>query len=495
MRLAIECLLWMLTVVITIMALSQFSRAQTATNQLPMISPPNFVLVMCDDCGHNHFNRDVMPNVFQHIVDRGVRFQKATTPHPLCAPARATYHTGMLAHNHGLKVCNDVPGVVATHLWTDYVNGGWVQKETGPRLQAAGYYTALVGKYMPFVSQWKSVMPLGGWDMFFARTGLGYNDQEWSVNGNLRTLPGYSTAILRTRFKLAVDEAVAQSKPFFIHLNPFNPHRSGTPGEMSYPPHRENFTRGQPIPARPDQWLTGNGKPTALNNAVSVGANSKAVMQKIHSERVKSMKAFDDYFRQMVNHLIAQDVYSSTVFLFTTDNANFDGAHAMGSGKMGPYCANVCIPFAMAGPGIVPQTSNAMIQTQDVLPTIMDLAGIPHDPTIDGESFADILTSTSCVPWRRWAYAESWSSGNIWRNQSIGWFSWRWRAVYSPAKTFIRWPNLPGLPEEAYSDPYQVANDLASLSPGAIATRRNRIAAYATCTGASCHAIEKLTCN
>ena len=71
------------------------------------------------------------PNM-DRLASEGVRFSNAHTVSPICMPARASFINGLYAHNH--------------HMWT---NRGEMPRDDETffhHLQAAGYFTAHVGK-------------------------------------------------------------------------------------------------------------------------------------------------------------------------------------------------------------------------------------------------------------------------------------------------------------------------------------------------------------
>ena len=100
---------------------------------------PNFVLVVTDDL-------DVptaleMPRLPDLMADRGLSFTRAYVAQSLCAPSRASILTGQYTHNHGVTG-NEPPdqGFVAFRRHE--------AASLAPWLKAAGYRTALVGKYI-----------------------------------------------------------------------------------------------------------------------------------------------------------------------------------------------------------------------------------------------------------------------------------------------------------------------------------------------------------
>ena len=44
-------------------------------------APPNFVVLVTDDQSRHEFNREVMPNLFRHVVDEGAILDQFTVKH------------------------------------------------------------------------------------------------------------------------------------------------------------------------------------------------------------------------------------------------------------------------------------------------------------------------------------------------------------------------------------------------------------------------------
>ncbi len=84
----------------------------------------------------------VMDNVNSLIGDRGVTLRNSFVNYSLCCPSRATFLTGDYMHNHrvfgnkypggGFRRFQELRGNYNLALW----------------LQRAGYYTAMIGKYL-----------------------------------------------------------------------------------------------------------------------------------------------------------------------------------------------------------------------------------------------------------------------------------------------------------------------------------------------------------
>ena len=101
---------------------------------------PNIVVIETDDQALESMR--VMDNVNTLIGDRGVTFRNSLVNYSLCCPSRATFLTGQYAHNHRV-------------LSNQARNGGFSRfhalhgnNNLAVWLRQAGYYTAMIGRYL-----------------------------------------------------------------------------------------------------------------------------------------------------------------------------------------------------------------------------------------------------------------------------------------------------------------------------------------------------------
>ena len=124
---------------------------------------PNILVLMSDQLQRKPLDPDHLcrtPN-FDKIRNRGVSFDRAYTPNPVCSPARASLMTGLLPHNHGV-------------LWVTHTmdkDQGVLRKEHShfaQDLQKNGYVNGYFGKWHVEHSENPS-------------------DYGWDVNGSLNS--------------------------------------------------------------------------------------------------------------------------------------------------------------------------------------------------------------------------------------------------------------------------------------------------------------------
>jgi len=82
----------------------------------------------------------------------------------------------------------------------------------------------------------------------------------------------------------------------------------------------------------------------------------------------------------------------NTYIVFTSDNGFFYGEHRLTGGKFLAYEPSTHLPFLIRGPHIRAGTeSNEIVGNVDIAPTVLELAGVEPDKSIDGRSMTPFL--------------------------------------------------------------------------------------------------------
>src|SRR5262245_37270271 len=193
-------------------AISSVAHAQTPR--------PNILFIMTDDhaahamsCYGSAINQT--PNL-DRIARDGMRLNNCFVTNSICTPSRATILTGKYSHLNGVPVFNRFDGS---------------QPTVAKMLQAAGYYTGMVGK-------WHLTSDPTGFDKWIILPGQGrYDDPIFIDPDGRRTIKGYATEVITD---LAIDflDKRPTDKPFFLMLHHKAPHREWQPNEQ----YRKIFT-------------------------------------------------------------------------------------------------------------------------------------------------------------------------------------------------------------------------------------------------------------
>jgi arylsulfatase A-like enzyme len=122
--------------------------------------------------------------------------------------------------------------------------------------------------------------------------------------------------------------------------------------------------------------------------------------------------ALDDNFGQLMQFLEAQELKDNTLVVFTADHGDMHESHSL-QHKGKPEEESMRIPLFMRMPGTIPSglVSDTLIGGVDVMPTVLDLCGLPIPKTCTGINKSSAargqampeIDSIYCVfntPWR-----------------------------------------------------------------------------------------------
>lgn len=406
------------------------SAPSTPEATLPAVDRPNILVIETDDMRSDELQW--MPNVRKLIGDRGLSFENSFAPYPLCCPSRASFLTGMYAHNH------HVFSHVAPYGFHSFDDSRTIATE----LQGAGYQTALVGKYLngygeqPIPGTKKTSLEYvpPGWTHWYAgsdhiwhpgetwkgkRYGGGtyaYYNLTQNIDGKLKNWSGkYSTDVMSGQTRGLVEEFGATGKPWFIWFTPVAPHH-GSPREDDDPqPDRrsDGKTTIWQTPARPD-WVKGrfdeqithapgtpaNGpaeadnsdKPKWLRSYPEVTEAERESETVVARQRAESLFALDRQIGKTIATLRKTGQYEKTVVVFTSDNGYYLGEHRKRQGKIEAHEPSLRVPFLIAGPGVPRGVRYDPITSIDLAPTIAAYAGLKGMPGADGIDMTPVIT-------------------------------------------------------------------------------------------------------
>ena len=331
-----------------------------------------------------------MPFVQRELVAKGVTFANAFVTNPQCCPSRVSILTGRYAHSTG--VWSNVPP-----------NGGFPafhddRSTIATWLHAAGYRTALVGKYL---NDYEAAAHRGyvppGWDRWvaIAEENGHYYDYDLTVNGTLvhrGHAPGdYSTDVLTRE---AVDFIKTARRPFFLYFAPAAPHDPYIPA----PP--DTTACPDLAPYRPSSFGEDDvsDKPGFIRK-LPWSETEVEMADQTRLGQCRTLLDVDRSVERIVSALRATGALSSTLIVFTSDNGLLWGEHRL-SYKSVPYEESIRVPMVMRYDPMTnsPRVEQRFVLNVDLAPTFAALAGLPHRP-LGGRSLVPLLRGET-VPWR-----------------------------------------------------------------------------------------------
>ena len=193
---------------------------------------PNIVFVLTDDLSDNLVTSQFMLELTA-LSHQGTAFANYFVTDSLCCPSRASIFTGRYPHDTGVFDNSGSDGGYTAF------NGHGDEKSTlATDLQAAGYRTAMMGKYLNKYQV--SDPPAQGWSTWDV-AGWGYPEFNYDINENGKSVhyggpsvPGkdnYLTDVLSSLADGFVRQTVQDDpgQPFFLEVATFAPHSPFTP--------------------------------------------------------------------------------------------------------------------------------------------------------------------------------------------------------------------------------------------------------------------------
>jgi N-acetylglucosamine-6-sulfatase len=453
------------------------ARAQTAPPQ------PNMVFVLTDDMRKDDLK--YMPKTRALLKDKGMSFESAFVSNALCVPSRATIMRGQYAHNTDVWANRNAGGPDAGGR--AYRNKGYETDNVATRLDAAGYRTALIGKYLNGIGDETVVPP--GWDKWFATWG-GYFDYYANDQGTIRHFgtdkSAYQTDVIKGETKTFIGSSVEQDKPFFAYVAPRAPHGPATPAPRDL--HEYDGLKAPRVPSFNERDVS--DKPPWIRRLPRLDDAKKAKVDKNAENRAESLRAVDGLVAGLVGKLRDEGVMSNTYVFFTSDNGWHEGEHRIPARKGRPYEEDVRMPLLVRGPGIAAgSTTRKMVLNTDYMPTFVDLA-CPIPASCDTQTWSYVPDGHPLTPVLE-GNATAWRSAVLLEAMDTP------EGGDTPASSGIRtsggtkYVEYVGGKKELYylgHDPYELSNRYPAVKPSSGLV--SRLHALEQCAAGGCRATE-----
>jgi len=375
-------------------------------------SKPNILFIMADDHSKNaiscYGNKDIQTPGLDRLADGGMRFEHALTPNSFCTPARAAVLTGKYSHRNGV-----------THLNQEFDGS----QRTFPKLlQAAGYATALFGKWHllsePTGFDHYCVMKMQGmaqdptvWEKGETWVAWSPKDRKSAFKGG-RKLIGYNNDVM-------TDEALGwiknrdQTKPFCLLLHPKPPHAPYSPAKR-YEDFLKDVVISEPAtllddyegrtPAAIAETMRSNrlllGPPwqqlrkqlEKQNPGISRDELTRAIYQDYIKGYYRLVMGVDDNITRVLDYLEQSGLDQNTLVIYTSDQGFSLGEHGFYN-KQWMYEPALHQPLIVRYPSKIKAGSvhESMVNHVDLAPTLLDFAGLPIPDDMQGYSLKPIL--------------------------------------------------------------------------------------------------------
>src|SRR3546814_518506 len=439
---------------------------------------PNIVVILSDD--EDLVSHAFMPKTKALIEEQGAAFDNYFVTYSFCCPSRATMLRGQYAHNHRIQ-----GNVLPTGGARKFRALGHDRSTIATWLQAAGYRTGLIGKYMNDYRPEQGYVP-PGWDEWYAYS-HGYYNYVLNENGTpVRygdTAADYSTDVFAGHAAAAIRRAAAGRAPFFFIVAPFAPHSPERPA----PRHTDLFADAvYPRPASFDEADVSD-KPSLIHELERLELWQLTAIDKIYRRRLAMLQSVDDLVAGVVAALRETGELDHTYVVYTSDNGWHMGEHRQFVGKTTAYEEDIRVPFAIRGPG-VPKGARLtpFVLNNDLAPTIAAMADVAPPSYVDGRSFLPLLED----PEQSWRQSFAIERRQRETMEIVGPASFN--ALCTADWTYVEYFNGERELYDLQADPQQLQNVVTAAEPLLLDQLSRRLAELANCAAANCREIEDL---
>ncbi len=386
---------------------------------------PNILWYCSDQQRHDTIRALGQPHIATPMLDElcagGVAFRRAYTQSPICTAARATFLTGRY------------PAAHQTHR-----NGNAHfpahEKLVTKLFAEAGYDCGLVGKLHLSAAKHFEVRPDDGYRAFWwshhptPDAARGHDYETWLRHEkkvdpkalyspiNYFCGPGVPAELHQTTWcsEMAIRFVTEQrDAPWLLSVNPFDPHAPfDAPPEylakvrardLPLPLFRESDLARQAAFAGIDQqtYVAVDPRVRRRIELKSEGDHDSIASQtneydalEVKANYYAMIMQIDDQLRRIVDVLRDTGQLDNTIIVYMSDHGELLGDHGLILKGCRFFEGLVRVPLVFSWPegfarGV---TSEALVETVDVAPTLLEAAGLPVPPSMQGRSLLPILT-------------------------------------------------------------------------------------------------------
>lgn len=330
---------------------------------------PNILLVFTDQETAAAARPAAHTPHWDRLAARSVTFSRALCTSPQCSPSRASLLTGLYPHQTGVET--NLDAVYARELPPDIPT-------FGSRLRAAGYATAYFGK----------------WHLSDAGPGRHGFDTVGPLHDDT-AIAGAAAAWLAGR----------PTAPWCAAVSFYNPHDI------------YRLSRDRSYPIRADATLPANGRDDLSTKPPPqrwflTEDQGRPFAQATDDDWRRYRSAYADLLERVdanlgtvLAGLDRSGGQDQTLVIVTSDHGDLAGAHGLPFKGPCLYDELLHVPLLLAWPGQPAGRRPALVSLLDLVPTMLDAAGIAADLTLPGRSLRPLLQGDA-VDWPDWAVVE-----------------------------------------------------------------------------------------
>ena len=357
-------------------------------------SQPNMILILTDHWRGDSLGRLGHPVAETPHLDslsaQGVTFTNAHTPSASCIAARRSLMTGMTPSSCGMLGYQD------GHPWP-------YEHTLAGELARAGYQTINVGKthFHPqrlHLGFEELIIPADYEEWIERETGLVRAKYAHGVHGNSWMARPNHLPETHQEETWLTDQAMDRiekrdpERPFFLCLSFNGPHPPWCPPQYYF----DLFMDKEMPPPVVGEWAQQHAEEASYPLDVNAwrGRISPELNHRARAGYYAYLAYIDAQIGRLVEYLGRRRLLRDAFIVFSTDHGEMLGDHNLWR-KVQPYDPSARIPFIVKVPGGWTARTNvesaALVGLEDVMPTVLDAAGVAIPDTVEGENLLPIL--------------------------------------------------------------------------------------------------------
>ena len=382
-------------------------------------SKPNIIFIFADDLGYGDLGcygqqKIETPNI-DALAKRGLRFTQFYSGSSVCAPARATFLTGLHTGHSPVRGNKTFKPEGQTPLPDSVITFANI-------LQQHGYATGAFGKWSLGYITTSGDPAKKGFDQFYGYNcqtlahnyypdHLWNNHQRIDFKDNYEKKAVYSADLIHERALKFIRQG---NQPFFVYLPYTLPHAELiVPHDSIYYYYIKKF----------------NEKPDTSEHKYD-GRIRDPYPRACYAAMVTRL---DNYVGEIVKAVKQKGIADNTLIIFTSDNGPHkeggnDPEYFNSSGifrgiKRDLYEGGIREPFIAYWPGkIKPGVTSQVCALWDMYPTFLELAGVTSSNKTDGISIVPTLLHTRKQQQHKYLYWEFHENNG---RQAVRWNNWK----------------------------------------------------------------------